>query len=123
MVKNKKITIPLCEEENKDDEKLKEVLMLLKTDSEISKLSETFKILGDPTRLKIISSLLLKELCVCELSGLLKISVSAISHQLRLLRSVRLVKHRRNGKMIYYSLDDKHIENIINEGQRHIEEV
>lgn len=119
----KNIKAPVCEEKYVDDLKLNEVLKFIKSDTVINNLSETFKILGDSTRLKIISSLFHKELCVCELAELLEISVSAISHQLRLLRSARLVKFRRNGKMIYYSLDDRHIENIINEGLKHTEEI
>ena len=72
-------------------------------------LAELFKVFGDSTRIKIICSLFESEMCVCDLSALLNISQSAISHQLRVLKSARLVKFRRAGKVIYYSLDDEHI--------------
>lgn len=85
-------------------------------------LSETFKILGDPTRLSIVLALTREELCVCDIAALLNMSDSAISHQLRLLKSLRLVKHRREGKMAYYSLDDKHISALIRIAVRHVSE-
>ena len=75
-------------------------------------LAELFKVFGDSTRIKIICSLFESEMCVCDLSVLLNISQSAISHQLRVLKSARLVKFRRAGKVIYYSLDDEHIKQI-----------
>jgi|ERR1041385_1876935 DNA-binding transcriptional ArsR family regulator len=85
-------------------------------------LSETFKILSDPTRLKIVLALTKEELCVCDIAALLSMTDSAISHQIRLLRNHRLVKYRRNGKMAYYSLDDKHIEDLIHIATRHVSE-
>jgi len=91
-------------------------------DTSIDKLAETFKIFGDATRIKIICALLNKELCVCDISELVNMSQSAISHQLRLLRNSRLVKTRREGKSVFYSLDDEHISLIINAGIIHINE-
>lgn len=85
-------------------------------------LAEIFKILADPTRLKIVLALAREELCVCDIAALLGISESAISHQIRLLKSLRLVKYRRDGKMAYYSLDDEHIEDLIRVANRHVEE-
>ena len=85
-------------------------------------LAELFKVFGDSTRIKIICSLFESEMCVCDLSALLSISQSAISHQLRVLKSARLVKFRRDGKVIYYSLDDEHIKHIFDEGLKHITE-
>ena len=85
-------------------------------------LAELFKVFGDSTRIKIICSLFESEMCVCDLSGLLNISQSAISHQLRVLKSARLVKFRRAGKVIYYSLDDEHIKQIFDAGLHHITE-
>ena len=85
-------------------------------------LSELFKVFGDSTRIKIICSLFESEMCVCDLSALLNISQSAISHQLRVLKSARLVKFRRAGKVIYYSLDDEHIKQIFDAGLHHITE-
>ena len=85
-------------------------------------LAELFKVFGDSTRIKIICSLFESEMCVCDLSVLLNISQSAISHQLRVLKSARLVKFRRAGKGIYYSLDDEHIKQIFDAGLHHITE-
>lgn len=83
-------------------------------------LAELFKVFGDSTRIKIICALFESEMCVCDLSALLNVSQSAISHQLRVLKSARLVKFRRAGKIIYYSLDDEHIKHIFDEGLKHI---
>ena len=85
-------------------------------------LAELFKVFGDSTRIKILCALFEEEMCVCDLSALLNVSQSAISHQLRVLKSARLVKFRRDGKIIYYSLDDEHIKHIFDEGFRHISE-
>ena len=85
-------------------------------------LAELFKVFGDSTRIKIICSLFESEMCVCDLSVLLNISQSAISHQLRVLKSARLVKFRRAGKVIYYSLGDEHIKQIFDAGLHHITE-
>ena len=85
-------------------------------------LAELFKVFGDSTRIKIICSLFESEMCVCDLSALLNISQSAISHQLRVLKSARLVKFRRAGKVIYYSLEDEHIKQIFDAGLHHITE-
>ena len=85
-------------------------------------LAELFKVFGDSTRIKIICSLFESEMCVCDLSCLLNMTQSAISHQLRVLKSARLVKFRRAGKVIYYSLDDEHIKQIFDAGLHHITE-
>ena len=85
-------------------------------------LAELFKVFGDSTRIKILCALFEEEMCVCDLSALLNVSQSAISHQLRVLKSARLVKFRRDGKVIYYSLDDEHIKHIFDEGLKHITE-
>ncbi len=86
---------------------------------ELERTAELFKVFGDPTRMQILMALLYQEMCVCDISDLLGMSQSAISHQLRLLRSSRLVKNRREGKSIYYSLDDSHVETIIAQGLEH----
>lgn len=85
-------------------------------------LADTFKGLSDPTRLKIVIALSMKEICVNELSTLLNMSISAISHQLRVLKSMKIVRFRKDGKNVYYMLDDSHIENLIQEAARHISE-
>ena len=79
-------------------------------------LAELFKVFGDTTRIKIICALFESEMCVCDLSCLLNMTQSAISHQLRVLKSARLVKFRRKGKVVYYSLDDEHIKHIYDAG-------
>ncbi len=83
-------------------------------------LAELFKVFGDPTRLKLLAALLGQEMCVCDLSDLLGISQSAVSHQLRLLRASRLVKNRREGKSVFYSLDDDHVATILAQGMEHV---
>jgi len=85
-------------------------------------LAELFKVLGDPTRIRIINALFLSEMCVCDISALLGMTQSAISHQLKVLRQTRLVKFRKEGKVVYYSLDDEHIKQIFDLGLIHIRE-
>ena len=85
-------------------------------------LADFFRIFGDSTRVKIVCALLSSELCVCDIAELLDMSQSAISHQLRVLKQARLVKFRRAGKVVYYSLDDEHIQGIFSLGLTHITE-
>ena len=85
-------------------------------------LSELFKIFGDSTRIKILSLLLESEMCVNDISALLSMNQSAISHQLRILKQSRLVKSRREGKIVFYSLSDGHVRTIIDNGMEHVEE-
>lgn len=101
---------------------VEEVKEKLPQEETLYDLAELFKVFGDSTRIKIICSLFESEMCVCDLSALLNISQSAISHQLRVLKSARLVKFRRAGKVIYYSLDDEHIKQIFDAGLHHITE-
>lgn len=89
---------------------------------DVAGLSELFKVLGDETRTKIVYLLSKKELCVCDIAELLDMSLPAVSHHLRLLKALRLVKYRRDGRMVYYSLDDDHIVNLIREAQEHFAE-
>lgn len=89
---------------------------------DIQDLSEMFKLFSDETRLRIICAILNTELCVCDLCELLNLSQSAVSHQLQLLRSSKLVKYRKEGKQVYYSLEDEHIESIIKMALAHITE-
>ena len=93
---------------------------IMPTQKEMSALADTFKIFGDVSRMKIICALLGGEMCVCDISQLLGMTQSAVSHQLRLLRNAFLVKTRREGKSVFYSLDDDHIYSIINQGLVHI---
>ena len=85
-------------------------------------LAEIFKVFGDSTRIKILYVLFEAEMCVCDIAQLLNMNQSAISHQLRILKQNRLVKSRRDGKAVFYSLADSHVRTIINQGMEHIEE-
>jgi ArsR family transcriptional regulator len=85
-------------------------------------LADLFKVFGDSTRVKIIGALIHSEMCVCDIAALLGMTKSAISHQLRELRQSKLVKHRREGKVVYYSLDDEHVETLFNQGLTHVSE-
>jgi ArsR family transcriptional regulator, lead/cadmium/zinc/bismuth-responsive transcriptional repressor len=85
-------------------------------------LAETFRALGDPTRVRILDALSRAELCVCDIATLLSLGESAVSHQLRLLRSLRLVRSRRAGRMVFYALDDAHIVRLFAQGLEHVEE-
>ena len=92
----------------------------MKKQEVIDKLARTFSVLGDPTRTRLISALLKTELCVEELARVLDMSHSAISHQLRALKDLDLVQQRRKGRRAYYSLNDEHIENLFDEGLKHV---
>ena len=85
----------------------------------ISNVAEFFKIFSDPTRLKIVTILLKDELCVCDIATILNMSHSSISHQLKVLRQFKIVKNRKEGKVVYYSLDDGHITNIVSQSIEH----
>jgi len=88
----------------------------------VTALAETFNALGDGTRVRMLDALSRTELCVCDLAKLLDLTESAVSHQLRLLRGLRLVKSRREGRHIYYALDDHHIVKLFQQGLAHVEE-
>lgn len=92
----------------------------MKTQEVVDKLSRTFSVLGDPTRTRIIFALSKTELCVVELSRILGMSHSAISHQMRALKDLDLVRCRKEGRKAYYSLIDKHIESLFKEGLKHV---
>ncbi|MFQ5601747.1 MAG: ArsR/SmtB family transcription factor [bacterium] len=105
-----------------DEAKVRFVEKKIAANQDIFHLTETFKLLSDPTRLKILLALKEAELCCCDLATLLGVSRSAISHQLRLLKTMRLVKFRREGKIAYYSLDDTHINDLIEVAMAHSRE-
>lgn len=111
-----------CEIQFIDEIKVRRVRRAMKPADSVTALAETFKILGDPTRVRIAFALAREELCVCDLANLLGISQSATSHSLRALRQMNLVKFRKEGKIAYYSLDDEHIGSLLDEGFRHVEE-
>lgn len=85
-------------------------------------LADLFKVLGDSTRVRILCGLFQAEMCVCDIAALLSMNQSAISHQLRVLKQARLVKYRKDGKVVYYSLEDEHVKRIFDQGLIHIDE-
>ena len=112
-----------CEIQFVDEQKVENARKAMKSAEAVTTLAETFKILGDPTRIKIAFALSKEELCVCDIANLLGVSQSAVSHSLRTLRQMKLVRFRKQGKIAYYTLDDDHIANLLNEGFRHVEEL
>ena len=113
----------LCECTVIHAENVKKVVSLMPDDSIIYDLAELFKVFADSTRMKIIYALMEEELCVCDIANIVKTTQSAISHQLRILKQAKLVKFRKEGKVVYYSLDDEHISQIVKKGREHIEEL
>ena len=105
-----------------DFEKVKRIQKELPEDELIFDMSELFKVFGDSTRMKIISALLRDELCVGDIAIITNSTPSAISHQLRVLKQSKLVKYRKDGKIVYYSLDDEHVKQIYEKGREHVEE-
>ena len=89
-------------------------------DNTLYALADLFKVFGDPTRIRILYALSAQELCVCDIASVLHMTQSAISHQLRILKQMNLVKFRRAGKTVYYSLADSHVETILNQGLDHV---
>ncbi|MFN8459534.1 MAG: metalloregulator ArsR/SmtB family transcription factor [Anaerolineae bacterium] len=110
-----------CAETVIDEHKVKQAQQTLLDGLAATYLADIFKALADPTRLRIISTLLNTELCVCDLAATLGMTQSAISHQLRLMRTMRLVKNRKEGRMVYYTLDDEHIRDLFQRGLEHVE--
>lgn len=105
-----------------DTNKVENVKLKMPIDDTIFEMAETFKVFGDSTRMKIISALLETELCVGDIAEIANSTPSAISHQLRVLKQAKLVKSRKDGKTVYYSLADEHIEKIYKIVKEHIEE-
>lgn len=105
-----------------DEATLKKIIEKMPPEEELQDLAEFFRVFGDATRLKILNVLLSAEMCVFDIAAVLGMSQSAISHQLRVLKQMDLVKNRRDGKTIFYSLADAHIVTILSQGLDHIEE-
>ena len=118
-----KKTTESCDNHYVHEDRVRSARKALRDEQTTQDLSETFKVLSDPTRLQIVIALTKEELCVCDIAALLGMTDSAISHQLRMLKHLRLVKHRKKGKMAYYSLDDAHIENLIHVATQHVAEL
>lgn len=98
------------------------VLSKLPKESSLYDLAELFKVFGDSTRIRILSALSVHEMCVCDIACLLNMTKSSISHQLRILKQAKLIKYRKSGKSVYYSLADDHVTLIFNQGLEHINE-
>jgi DNA-binding transcriptional ArsR family regulator len=111
-----------CEAPHVDSHGLAARQVLLLQPRTVEALAETFRVLGDPTRVRILDALAAGELCVCDLASLVGISESAVSHQLRLLRGMRLVRPRRAGRHVYYAVDDHHILELLKQALTHVEE-
>ena len=114
--------VETCEEKTIHPEQVDSVVKDLPPDEMLFDLAELFKIFGYSTRIKILYVLFEAELCVCDIAAVLGMSQSAISHQLRTIKQARLVKNRREGKTIYYSLADDHVKTIIGMAIEHLEE-
>lgn len=115
--------IEVCQEYEIHKDVLSRIEKNRPSDEIIMDMSELFKVLGDKTRIQILYILIEGEMCVCDIAEYLGITQSAISHQLRVLKSTRLVKFRKEGKTVYYSLDDDHVKNIFDCGLAHIKEL
>lgn len=112
----------ICQIRCVDQGRVERVLAALPDAALMVGAAEIFRMLADPNRLRLLHALAQEEMCVCDLSALVETSTSAVSHQLRLLRTARLVTSRRAGKMVYYRLDDDHVGRLLQEGLRHAAE-
>lgn len=114
--------MPQCDYMHAHPELVDRVLSTMPEEDRLIDLAELFKIFGDSTRIKILFALFEAEVCVCDLSQLLGVSVSAVSHQLRILKQANLVKFRKEGKTVFYSLADDHVRTVLGQGIEHINE-
>ena len=112
----------VCEFMHVHEEIVEKVEKVMPDEQQLLDLSEFFKVFGDSTRIKILYVLSQSEMCVCDIASLLQMGQSAISHQLRVLKQMRLVNFRRDGKTVFYSLSDDHIQTILAQGMEHITE-
>lgn len=119
--KDEKIA-PHCDFIHVHEQVVKQVMDVMPQGDELQQLAEFFRVFGDSTRIRILYALSQSELCVCDIASLLNMGQSAISHQLRILKQMRLVKFRRDGRSVLYSLADSHIETILAQGMEHIGE-
>ena len=122
MTEPKNIAAPSCEASEVHPDSIARARKALPAEADLNRLAELYKVFGDATRIKLLYALFQSELCVCDLAELLGVTVSAVSHQLRILKQAQLVKYRREGKTVYYSLADDHVRTIIDQGNEHIHE-
>ena len=114
--------IECCETSEVHEELLKIVRETLPAEEQLYDLAELFKVFGDSTRIRILFVLFESEVCVCDLAAALNMTVSAVSHQLKILKQNKLIKSRREGRSVFYSLADDHVRTIVSQGMEHIEE-
>lgn len=112
----------VCSEKTPHSDIIGSIMSDMPDDVTLCKLAEFFRVFGDSTRIRILYALSKQEMSVCNIAELLNVSQSAVSHQLQTLREKSLVKYRRDGRTVYYSLDDEHVFNIIGQGIKHIKE-
>ncbi len=113
---------PSCEYMHIHSDLVDKVNENMPDDDILCDLAELYRVFGDSTRIRILYALFESEMCVCDIAQVLGMSISAISHQLRVLKQARLVKYRRDGKTVFYSLSDDHVRSIIDQGIGHVEE-
>ena len=114
--------IEKCEFLYVHEDAFREVLTKMPKEDMLYDLAELFKVFGDSTRIRILYALFERELCVCDIAGILGLTQTAVSHQLRVLKANKLVKARRDGKVVFYSLDDDHVHSILGIGIQHLSE-
>lgn len=112
-----------CDVYHIDEDKVRRILATKAPEASFESAARMFQVLADPTRAKLLFALAQDELCVCDLAAIVERSRPAVSHQLRVLRDLKLVKYRRQGRMAYYSLADEHVRHFIEDGLRHAQEV
>lgn len=112
----------ICRSQVIHEDVVQDVLEKMSDEAILNELADFFRVFGDSTRIRILDGLLYAEMCVCDLSALLNMNQSAVSHQLRVLKQANLVKNRRDGKVIYYSLRDNHVRTIFRQGFNHLRE-
>lgn len=110
----------ICQEECIHSEMVTTVKQKMAPANQLFELANLFKALGDNTRIRILNALQNSELCVCDLVDILGMTQSAVSHQLRVLRTTKIVKYRKEGKNVFYSLDDEHVSRLMNDGLEHV---
>lgn len=113
---------PCCDLTVIHEDVVEQVRQTMPPEEELFNLAEFFKVFGDTTRIRILYALSQAEMCVCDIAHLLGLSQSAISHQLRVLKQAKLVRFRKEGRVVYYSLDDDHVKAIFDQGYQHIQE-
>ena len=119
---DERIEIERCNCSVIHEDVINSVMLKMPDEVKLYELAELFKVFGDSTRIRILWALAESEMCVCDIAALLNMTQSAISHQLRVLKQARLVKHRKDGKIVYYLLDDAHVKQIFDQGLVHINE-